>query len=455
MVRVRFAPSPTGFLHVGGVRTALFNWYYARRNNGVFILRIEDTDIERSKKEYEDIIIKDMNWCGLNYDEGPDKPGQFGPYRQSERNEIYKEYINLLIKEKKAYYAVYSKENEEEVIFKSYDFPSEYSSEGYSVTVKFEVPKNRKIAFDDMVKGNIEFDTQVFDDFVIMRSNGAPMYNFTVVIDDMLMKVTHVFRGEDHISNTPKQIMLYEAFNAQPPRFAHIPLILGEDKTPLSKRHGGTSVEFFKEEGYLPEALMNYLGVLGWTAEEQIFNIQDKVEQFSMEMVSNKSVVFDYKKLMWINGEHMRSMDIDTLYSHFEDWLKTCNIHLSFDKEYIKSVLDISRVKVSTLKQLYEFSYGFFTDTLEYCQEFGELKAKEWFAPVISETIRELENAVYTVDGISQALSTVAEKKFTNKKNTFQAIRGALMGRLITPGLYESITVLGKEKVLKRLHNVL
>ena len=227
MVRVRFAPSPTGFLHVGGVRTALFNWYYARRNNGAFILRIEDTDIERSKKEYEDIIIKDMNWCGLNYDEGPDKPGQFGPYRQSERNEIYKEYINLLIKEKKAYYAVYSKENEEEVISKSYDFPSEYSSLGYSVTVKFEVPKNRKITFDDMVKGNIEFDTQVFDDFVIMRSNGAPMYNFTVVIDDMLMKVTHVFRGEDHISNTPKQIMLYEAFNAQPPRFAHIPLILG------------------------------------------------------------------------------------------------------------------------------------------------------------------------------------------------------------------------------------
>nr|HPG48387.1 glutamate--tRNA ligase family protein [Petrotogaceae bacterium] len=279
--------------------------------------------------------------------------------------------------------------------------------------------------------------------------------NFTVVIDDMLMKVTHVFRGEDHISNTPKQIMLYEAFNAQPPRFAHIPLILGEDKTPLSKRHGGTSVEFFKEEGYLPQALMNYLGVLGWTAEEQIFNIQDKVEQFSMEMVSSKSVVFDYKKLMWINGEHMRSMDIDSLYSHFEDWLKTCKINLPFDKEYIKSVLDISRVKVSTLKQLYDFSYGFFTDSLEYCQEFSELKTKEWFAPVIRQAIEELENAVYTVDGISQALNLVAEKKFTNKKNTFQAVRGALMGRLITPGLYESITVLGKEKVLQRLSNVI
>lgn len=221
MVKVRFAPSPTGYLHVGGVRTTLFNYLFARKNNGKLVLRIEDTDFERSKKEYEDIIINDLKWCDIDYDEGPEKGGDYGPYRQSERLDIYRKYIDFLIKEKKAYYAVYNPENNEEIIYKSFEFPQEYSDKEYSISVKFKVPENTKIVFDDMIKGNMEFDTEVFDDFVIQRSSGIPMYNFTVVIDDYLMKITHVIRGEDHISNTPKQIMLYDALGFEN-LFSHI-----------------------------------------------------------------------------------------------------------------------------------------------------------------------------------------------------------------------------------------
>jgi len=275
VIRVRFAPSPTGYLHVGGVRTALFNWYYSKKNNGKFILRIEDTDVERSKKEYEDIILDDFKWCGIDYDEGPDKNGEYGPYRQSERFDTYKKYIDKLIVEKKAYYAIYSKEDNTKIIKKSYEYPKKYYDEDYSITINFKVEKNKKISFNDLIKGEMIFDSNTYNDFVIFRSNGVPMYNFTVVIDDYLMNITHVFRGEDHLSNTPKQIMLYEALGFKKPEFAHIPLIIGEDKAPLSKRHGGTSVAYFKEEGYLPSALMNYLAVLGWSTEEQVFNLKN------------------------------------------------------------------------------------------------------------------------------------------------------------------------------------
>ncbi|HDM70249.1 MAG TPA: glutamate--tRNA ligase, partial [Thermotogales bacterium] len=246
-VRVRFAPSPTGYLHVGGVRTALFNWLFARKNGGKFILRIEDTDLERSSSEYERIILDSLRWCELDWDEGPDVGGDFGPYRQSERKKmgIYDEIARILVESKNAYYAVHDLEDPKKVMLKADRYPTEYKERGHDITVKFHV-KPERISFHDILKGEVTFDLSKMDDFVIVKSNGYPTYNFAVVVDDWKMRITHVIRGEDHLSNTPKQLIIYEALGIKPPEFMHIPLILGHDRSPLSKRHGGTSVDYFR-----------------------------------------------------------------------------------------------------------------------------------------------------------------------------------------------------------------
>jgi len=341
-VRVRFAPSPTGYLHVGGARTALFNWLYARKNGGKFILRIEDTDTERSTRESEEMIMRDLKWLGLNWDEGPDVGGDFGPYRQSERLDLYKTFAEKLIESGHAYFAVYDKEDPKKVLYTSVQRPSD----GTAYTIVFKVPKNKIISYDDMLKGTIEFSTEYMEDFIIFKSNGFPVYNYAVVIDDHTMNITHVLRGEDHISNTPKQILIYEALGWQPPKFMHIPLILGADKTPLSKRHGATAVEYFRREGYLAKALVNYLAILGWSVDEEIFDYVEKVSSFSPEQISNKNVVFDYQKLEWVNSKHMKMLSSEQMYEQFLDWQRfTGN-----DKQVPKSVFEICKEKVNTLK---------------------------------------------------------------------------------------------------------
>ncbi|KAF2956372.1 glutamate--tRNA ligase [Marinitoga sp. 38H-ov] len=450
MVRVRFAPSPTGSMHVGGVRTALFNWLFAKKNNGKFILRIEDTDIERSSIESENEIINSLKWCNLDWDEGPDIGGDFGPYRQSERLEIYLKYINYLIENNMAYYAVYDNENNE--IYKSNKFPK--NAQG-SIVVKFKVNKEGVTSFKDLIKGEISFRNDLLDDFIILRSNGIPVYNFTVVIDDYLMNITHVIRGEDHISNTQKQIMLYNAFGWKTPEFMHIPLILGSDRKPLSKRHGGTSVDYFKNEGFFSYALMNYLALLGWTIEDEIFNFKDKIKDFDPNKLSKKAVIFDYEKLEWICGKHMRNIDINDLYVEFKNWIndnKLKNI-LESNEQYSLDVLSICREKINTLKQLKDFSYNFFIEDYDYEEIFIEkyLK-KDWAKDLLSIAVKKFEELeIYNIDNVEKTLREISELKITSKKNTFQAIRGAVLGKLVTPGLFESIVVLGKERVVSRL----
>ncbi|WGS64744.1 glutamate--tRNA ligase [Marinitoga aeolica] len=453
MIRLRFAPSPTGSMHVGGVRTALFNWLYARKYNGKFILRIEDTDIERSTKESENEIINSLKWCGLTWDEGPDINGDYGPYRQSERLEIYDKYINYLIENNKAYYAVYDKDNNE--IYTSSEYPEKFKDE--SIVVKFRVDKKGNTKFVDLLKGEITFRNDLLEDFIIKRSNGIPVYNFTVVIDDHFMEITHVIRGEDHISNTQKQIMLYEALGWTPPKFMHIPLILGNDRKPLSKRHGGTSVEYFRKEGILKEALMNYLALLGWTIEDEIFNYKSKVGSFTPEKLSNKGVIFDYEKLEWICGKHLRMKNIEILMDEYIDWLNYIeDIDLKekvlSDKKYSLNVLSICREKVNTLKQLKDFSYNFFIENFDYEEKFIEkFLKKEWSEELIKiakEKFEELED--YTVENVEKVIRNLAELKIASKKNTFQTIRGVVLGKLVTPGLFESISVLGKEKTISR-----
>jgi nondiscriminating glutamyl-tRNA synthetase len=326
-VRVRFAPSPTGFMHVGNARTALFNWLFARKKKGVFILRVEDTDIERSAAEYEERLIEDLHWLGLDWDEGPDVGGQSGPYRQSLRLEIYKDYTERLLEEGKAYHCFCTPEElerEREKAISSGKMPV-YSgkcralpsnevrqriSSGEQAAVRLYTPDEGSISYNDLVRGTLTFDLKLIGDPILVRSNGLPSYNYAVVIDDSSMKITHVIRGEDHISNTPRQILVYQALSRKPPQFAHLSLVMGKDNTRLSKRHGATSVDEFEKQGILPSALFNYLALLGWAPPEgkEVLTRSELTGLFDLEKVSRHSAIFDHDKLAWINRQHMQRL---------------------------------------------------------------------------------------------------------------------------------------------------
>jgi glutamyl-tRNA synthetase/nondiscriminating glutamyl-tRNA synthetase len=327
-MRLRFAPSPTGLLHVGNARTALFNWLLARGRGGTFVLRIEDTDAERSTRESEAGILDDLRWLGLDWDEGPDVGGAFGPYRQSERLDLYRSYANELIEQGHAYYCFCSAEQLDDDRRAALESgrPPQYAGRcrgldpqaaarrlaaGEPAVVRFRVPKDRTVAFEDLVRGRVEFGTDVIGDPVLVRSDGHPAYNFAVVIDDALMRITHVVRGEDHISNTPRQVLLYEALKFEPPVFAHLALVLGPDHTPLSKRHGATSVAEFRARGYLPEALVNYLALLGWSpgGGDEVLPAPELARRFALEKVGHSAAVFDSEKLAWVNRHYLRVAD--------------------------------------------------------------------------------------------------------------------------------------------------
>ncbi len=326
-IRVRFAPSPTGYLHVGNARTALFNWIFARQKEGTYVLRIEDTDIERSAAEYENKLKEDLLWLGLDWDEGPDVGGSFGPYRQSQRLEIYRDYTQRLLDGEKAYYCFCSPEELErerkEALARDgmaiYSgrcrkvSPEEASRRircGEHASVRLRTPDRGELSFHDLVRGELNFDLSLIGDPIIVRSTGFPAYNFAVVADDALMEITHIIRGEDHISNTPRQILLYEALSLPPPQFAHLSMVMGKDNTRLSKRHGATAVDQFKKDGVLPDALFNYLALLGWAPPEdrEILSKEEMVELFDLERVSRSAAVFDYDKLHWINRQHAKRL---------------------------------------------------------------------------------------------------------------------------------------------------
>jgi glutamyl-tRNA synthetase len=326
-IRVRFAPSPTGYIHVGNARTALFNWLFARQKGGVFVLRVEDTDVERSTDEYEQNLIQDLKWLGLNWDEGPDVGGKFGPYRQSERLDLYHKYARQLLEEGRAYYCFCPPEElekEREAALNEGRMPV-YSGKcrniplaeaekrragGEAAAVRLKVAEQGIISFDDLVRGLVEFDLKLIGDPIIVRSNGMPAYNYAVVIDDALMKITHVVRGEDHVSNTPRQILIYQALGWTPPVFAHLSMVMGKDNTRLSKRHGATSVDQFRRDGILAEALCNYLAFLGWSPPEghEVLSLEQLIQLFDLSRVSRSAAIFDYEKLHWLNRQHLRQL---------------------------------------------------------------------------------------------------------------------------------------------------
>ncbi|MBR0184411.1 MAG: glutamate--tRNA ligase, partial [Synergistaceae bacterium] len=375
-VRVRFAPSPTGALHIGGGHTALFNWLWARHNNGKFILRIEDTDLARSTKEYEQTIMSGMVWLGLDWDEGPDIGGNYGPYRQSERLDIYRDYANQLVDAGKAY-----KDGE---------------------AIIFRVEAGQDISFKDMVYGQIdvmsdglrEKDSDKLKDIVIIKSDGMPTYNYAVVVDDHLMRITHVIRGEDHISNTPKQILIYRALGWEVPEFAHLPMILGRDKKKLSKRHGATSIYEYRDMGYMPDSMFNFLVLLGWSAgdDKEIFTRDEAAELFELSRVTRKAAVFDFDKLNYINQEHLKALPPEVRLSMvrpfwIEAGLPVEEVEASRGVKYLEDALTLMAGRGRTAKEMAEFS--------DYFVSFEPVKAR-WNAEGIDkEKLRPFFEAIF------------------------------------------------------------
>ncbi|MGC8976891.1 MAG: glutamate--tRNA ligase [Candidatus Ratteibacteria bacterium] len=473
MVRVRFAPSPTGYLHIGNARTALFNYLFARKNKGKFILRIEDTDKERSRKEYEDAIIEDLKWLGIEWDEGPDIGGNFGPYRQSERIHIYKEFAEKLLKEG-IVYKCYCKKEELEKMRKEaqrkglppgYDGRcrnltkekiSEYEREKRNYVLRLKVPKE-KIEIDDLIRGKVIFEGENLTDFVIMKSDGTPTFNFAVVIDDYLMKITHVIRGEDHLSNTPKHILIFKAIGGQIPKFAHMSMTLGPDRTRLSKRHGATSVRAYRENGYLPEAFFNYISLLGWGSPEskEIFTKQDLINEFSIERCHKASAIFDPGKLLWMNSFYIRNSSIERIYELSIPFLKKAHLLDNLknqNEEYIKKAIELEKEKIKTLKDIPYLIEFFLKDEIEY--------EKEGFEKLINEETKKILNEIVFIfekiddfkrDEIEKRIRNFCSEKKLKTSEVFHPLRFAVSGRTKGPDLFGMIELLGKEKVIERI----
>ncbi len=480
-IRVRFAPSPTGLLHVGGARTAIYNWLFARGSKGKFILRIEDTDKSRSTMGAVRTIIAGLEWLGLDWDEGPNVDGNFGPYHQAERLEIYKEYALKLLKEKKAYKCFCTaeeleamrKEQEKKKLAPRYDGRCRKLSRqeieklekaGKPCVLRFKIPETGTTVIDDLVKGKVEFKNELLDDFIILKSDGFPTYNFAATIDDNLMEISHVIRGEDHLSNTPKQILLYEAFGFSLPEFAHIPMILGKDRSKLSKRHGATSITAYQEMGYLPEAMLNYLARLGWGyGDEEIFSREDLIKKFSLDRVVKTPAIFDRDKLEWLNGHYIRKSLPERIADLAEPFLMEAYPQiksLEIEKKglnYVIRVVKCLQDRLKVIPDIVPLSEYFFKDITEYDKKATEKYFKE---PKAAEALEKLKNKLAELEkldhtSIEGAFKGLAEEMNVKLGTIIHPTRLALTGRKESPGIYDVVEILGKEKVAQRLGTAL
>lgn len=465
MVRVRFAPSPTGYLHVGGARTALFNYLFARKMGGKFILRIEDTDIERSEKVFEEQLISALKWLGLDWDEGPDIGGDYGPYRQSERTELYHKYAQELVKQGKAY-EVYAYPEEIEAMreqllaegkpphytremlepYNTEERKREYEEKGLRPAIYFSMPRKDYI-INDVVKGEVVFKAGSVGDFALLRSNGMPTYNYACVIDDGLMKITHVLRGDDHLSNTVKQVALYEAFGWDTPVFGHVSMILGPDGSKLSKRHGATSVEEFKSRGYLPESLVNFLALLGWSHPEgkEILTKQELVESFSLERLVKNPAIFNPEKLRWMNSEHIRMKPVREIVLLTKEFMSK-----DIDESYLEKIIPAVKDRIEELSQLPELTEFFFKRPENLPEKTPE--AHETYENLLNE-LKNIEN--WNKESIYAAFKNVMKGAKLKGKDFYMTLRLVLTGKHEGPELIDILEILGKEEVLARIEQFL
>jgi glutamyl-tRNA synthetase len=429
--RVRFAPSPTGYLHVGGARTALFNWLFARRHGGVFVLRIEDTDSERSSWEMVAGIVDGMRWLGLDWDEGPDIGGPHAPYFQSQRLEKYREHARRLVEDGKA-----------------------FADEG---AIRFRVPPGQT-RFEDLVHGPVKFENEHIENFVILRSDGHPTYHLSVVVDDIDMEITHVVRGDDHVSNTPKQVLLYEAFGKPVPAFAHVPLILGPDKKRLSKRHGATSVMEYPRLGYLPEAMVNFLSLLGWNpgGDRELFSRDELVSLFTLEGISGGNAVFNPDKLDWFNQQHIGRLAPDELLGRIEQRLKDAGLWreslITTEAPWIASVLELLKPRVKKLDQLVEELRPFLVDEPEIDAAAAGKHLTANVRPILLELASSVEGDVPAdAAAIEARIRSLAESRQLKAAALIHATRVSVTGRAVSAGLFDVLALLGPERVSRRL----
>jgi len=472
-VRVRFAPSPTGRLHIGNVRTALLNWLCARHFNGKFILRIEDTDAERSTEESERGIIDQLQWLGIDWDEGPQKGGQYAPYRQSERRFFYAAFISRLIAEEKAYYCFCSREElaaareralaeKREVVYsgKCRNLTAEqaeaYRKEGRRPVVRFRVPGG-KVTLRDIVQGDIIFDAATISDFVIQRENGSSPYNFAAVVDDAAMEITHVIRGNDHVSNTPKQIMLYEALGFPLPAFAHIPMITGRDGVRLSKRHGHTSVEEFRAAGYLPAALINYLSLLSWSSEsgDEILSVERLIREFDLSRVSKSPAQFDLVKLNWLNGHYLRALSPEERVRHAQPFLERAGMSES-DPARLTKIVEAVKDRVETLSEFPRYAELFFNDTVvidggEELEIIRREDSQKIFT-LLRRYLAELEEL--TIPDFQAVMKRIQQETGVRGKNLWLPVRTALTGQMHGPELPVVLEIFGRDRCLRQLEAV-
>ncbi|HYT68229.1 MAG TPA: glutamate--tRNA ligase [Vicinamibacterales bacterium] len=435
--RVRFAPSPTGYLHVGGARTALFNWLYARRHGGTFVLRIEDTDAERSSWEMVAGIVEGLRWLGLDWDEGPDLGGPHAPYFQSQRHEKYREHAETLVREGKA-----------------------YQDEG---AIRFKVPPGRT-RFTDLVHGDISFENEHIENFVILRSDGHPTYHLSVVVDDVDMEITHVVRGDDHISNTPKQVLLYEAFGERPPQFAHVPLIMGPDKKRLSKRHGATSVMEYHRAGYLREAMVNFLALLGWSpgGDREVLSRDELIALFTLEGISGGNAVFNVEKLDWFNQQHIARLPGSELLDRIEPLLKDAGLWRESlngpESEWILQVLELLKPRVKKFDHLVDELRPFLADDERV--DIDQSAAAKHLTPEMRAALSSLRerygiNPPANAEEAEQLVRSTAEAAHVKAAALIHATRVAITGRTVSAGLFDVLAILGADRVLRRIDRAL
>lgn len=475
--RVRFAPSPTGYLHVGGLRTALYNFLFARKYSGTFVLRIEDTDRNRYVEGAVENLIKALNWAGLQYDEGPEVGGNFGPYLQSERLEIYKKYANKLIEKGKAYYCFCSPERlkalreeqekqklpqakyDKHCLHLSKEEIEEKLNSGIQKVIRLNVVQNETIKFDDIIRGHVEFESNNVDDQVLIKSDGYPTYHLANVVDDHLMKITHVIRGEEWLSSTPKHVLLYDAFGWERPVFAHLPLLLNPDRSKLSKRQGDVAVEDYRDKGYLKEALINFVALLGWNAgdDKEFYYMNELINNFSLERVNKSGAVFDLQKLNWLNAEHLRKKSNQELLILLKDELQRSKFKDQFfSDEYLIQIIEAMKERVSFIKEFIDSCVYFYQAPAEYEQKAVE---KNWRPETsnhlikLKEEFSKLSNP--TKEDYEQALAKVSEELNVGKGKLIHPLRLALSGQSTGPGMFDLLFILGKDEVINRIETAI
>jgi glutamyl-tRNA synthetase len=479
-VRVRYAPSPTGYPHVGNIRTALFNWLFARHSGGSFIVRIEDTDVNRKVEGATEAILRGLRWLGIDWNEGPEVGGKYGPYFQSQRLEHYQEIAQLLVKGGHAYPCYCSEERlarmrtemaQRKDSMRSYNRHcrnlslaerAKHEAQDIVPVIRFKTPLEGETRFNDLIKGEVVFDNSTLDDFVLLKSDGYPTYHLANVTDDHLMEISHVLRADEWLSSTPRHVLLYDALGWQPPLFAHLPMILGTDRSKLSKRHGATAITEYRDQGYLPQAMINFLVLLGWSLDDrtELFTKEELVQNFSIERISKTSAIFNLDKLKWMNGVYIRKLSTDELTDKLLPFLERAlppSVKRPISREYVKQIAPLMQERLMTLGEAAALCDFFFVDQPVYQVELllGKKLTREDAVRGLEATLGRVQALPFDAQSLEEALRNLATDLGLKTGDFFGLLRVAVTGRTAAPPLFQTMASLGKERCLKRIEAAL